>query len=88
MACEDRFIEIYGTFYARVGLARVFVILPREIHILSHLKSPCVRCGEADFIVYSFQIEASEDVDDEMDELLQDFEEKTKRTVMHSIHFY
>lgn len=32
--------------------------------------------------------EEAEDLDNDMDELLQEFEEKTKRRIMHSVHFY
>ncbi|XP_039250673.1 RNA polymerase II subunit A C-terminal domain phosphatase SSU72-like [Styela clava] len=33
-------------------------------------------------------IEASDDIDNDMDELLQEFEEKTNRCIMHSVQFY
>jgi len=33
-------------------------------------------------------IQDAEDIDDDMDELLQEFEETTKRTILHSVFFY
>ena len=37
---------------------------------------------------FYFQAEEAEDLDNDMDELLQEFEEKTKRRIIHSVQFY
>ncbi|XP_078492532.1 RNA polymerase II subunit A C-terminal domain phosphatase SSU72 [Ciona intestinalis] len=36
----------------------------------------------------SKKLEGSDDLDNDIDELLQDFEERSKRRIIHSVHFY
>ena len=35
-----------------------------------------------------FQLQDADDLDNDIDELLQEFEDKTKRRIMHTVQFY
>lgn len=44
--------------------------------------------GKALTTVLSLQIQHTEDMENEIDELLQEFEEKSGRTFLHTVCFY
>jgi len=39
-------------------------------------------------IIVCFQLYSSDDLDNEVDEILQDFEHKVNRTILHTALFY
>ena len=40
------------------------------------------------FVLHRFQMEAMPDLDNGIDDILTEFEQKTKRTILHAVSFY